>query len=64
MTMVGPRVTQVPSGTRVQQAPAPYAAYETDWTTTITSLMQAILPLLVVMMMFKMLTPMLEGMTR
>jgi len=42
--------------TQVQQAG--------DWTTTITSLFTAIMPLIVVMMLFKMLTPMLEGIGR
>jgi len=49
----------------VQQYPAPYAAYQTpDWTTTITALFTAIMPLIVVMMLFKMMTPMIEGMTK
>jgi len=38
-------------------------AQQADWTTTITSLMTAIIPLIVIVMMFKMLTPMLEGMS-
>jgi len=63
--MQGPQVTQVPVGPVVQQAPAPYAPYQTnDWTGAITGLFTAIMPLIVVMMLFKMLGPMMEGIAR
>ena len=63
--MQGPRVTQLSPGLQVQQAPAPYAPYQTDgdWTSSITGLLTAIMPLIVMMMMFKMITPMMEGLT-
>lgn len=63
--MQGPKVTQVSPGPQVQQAPAPYAPYQTsDWTSTITGLFTAIMPIIVMVMMFKMITPMMEGLTR
>jgi len=63
MAMVGPRVTQVPSGALVQQAPAPYAPYQTDSMSSITTMITAIMPLIMMVMMFKVITPMMEGMT-
>lgn len=63
--MSGPMVTQVPSGTLVrQQAPAPYAAYQEDSFGSITQMITAIMPLIMLVLMFKMLTPMLEGFGR
>ncbi len=58
----GPRVSQIPSGTLVQQAPAPYAAYQEEGALGgITEMITAIMPLIMIVMLMKMVTPMLEG---